>query len=37
MELADVREQLTERTTQLHDVQAQLNRREQELQTALNR
>lgn len=37
VELADTREQLAERTSQLHDVQAQLNRREQELQTALNR
>jgi len=37
MELSDLREQLAERTSQLHDVQAQLNRREQELQSALNR
>ena len=37
MELADLREQLLEKTTQLEDLQAQINKREEELQRALTK
>ena len=37
VELADVRDQLAEKTGQLEDLQAQMIKREEELQKALNR
>jgi len=36
-ELADLRDQVGEKSTQLEDLQAQMNKREEELQQALNR
>ena len=36
-ELVEVRDQLAEKTTQLVDLQAQVNKREEDLQKALNK